>query len=104
MGNTFTINMEENFKKNQEFITEMNTIKVCCTVFDWYLILNMFFFRLKDSCKWETKWEKEKLLYKLQSPENFFFGSVPFILLVSLGLLPGTYRITNEYIPRKHTY
>ncbi|CAH1153673.1 unnamed protein product [Phaedon cochleariae] len=28
MGNNFTINMEENFKKNQEFITEMNTIKI----------------------------------------------------------------------------
>ncbi|KAJ8926819.1 hypothetical protein NQ314_020667 [Rhamnusium bicolor] len=28
MGNSFTINMEENFKKNQEFITEMNTIKI----------------------------------------------------------------------------
>ncbi|CAG9855306.1 unnamed protein product [Phyllotreta striolata] len=28
MGNSFTINMEENFRKNQEFITEMNTIKI----------------------------------------------------------------------------
>lgn len=28
MGNNFTINMEENFKKNQDFITEMNNIKV----------------------------------------------------------------------------
>ncbi|XP_018578237.1 plasminogen receptor (KT) [Anoplophora glabripennis] len=28
MGNTFTINMEENFRRNQEFITEMNTIKI----------------------------------------------------------------------------
>ncbi|KAH1023151.1 plasminogen receptor (KT) [Dendroctonus ponderosae] len=28
MGNNFTINMEENFKKNQDFITEMNNIKI----------------------------------------------------------------------------
>jgi hypothetical protein len=28
MGNYFTVNMEENFKRNQDFITEMNTIKV----------------------------------------------------------------------------
>ncbi|XP_072402810.1 plasminogen receptor (KT) [Diabrotica undecimpunctata] len=28
MGNSFTIDMEKNFKKNQEFITEMNTIKI----------------------------------------------------------------------------
>nr|XP_023021382.1 plasminogen receptor (KT)-like [Leptinotarsa decemlineata] len=28
MGNSFTINMEENFRRNQEFITEMNTIKI----------------------------------------------------------------------------
>lgn len=32
MGNTFTINMEENFRRNQEFITEMNTIKVIYNV------------------------------------------------------------------------
>ncbi|EFA10888.2 plasminogen receptor (KT) isoform X1 [Tribolium castaneum] len=28
MGNYFTVNMEENFKRNQDFITEMNTIKI----------------------------------------------------------------------------
>lgn len=28
MGNYFTINMEENFKKNQEFIQTINKIKV----------------------------------------------------------------------------
>lgn len=28
MGNYFTINMEENYRKNQEFLTEMNNIKV----------------------------------------------------------------------------
>ncbi|XP_030756334.1 plasminogen receptor (KT)-like isoform X2 [Sitophilus oryzae] len=28
MGNNFTINMEENFKKNQDFITEINNIKI----------------------------------------------------------------------------
>lgn len=31
MGNYFTVNMEENFKRNQDFITEMNTIKVRAT-------------------------------------------------------------------------
>lgn len=28
MGNYYTINMEENFKKNQDFIAEINNIKV----------------------------------------------------------------------------
>ncbi|XP_018320583.1 plasminogen receptor (KT) [Agrilus planipennis] len=28
MGNYFTVNMEENFKRNHEFITEMNSIKL----------------------------------------------------------------------------
>ncbi|KAK9892409.1 hypothetical protein WA026_019860 [Henosepilachna vigintioctopunctata] len=28
MGNYFTLNMEENIKHNQDFITEMNTIKI----------------------------------------------------------------------------
>lgn len=28
MGNYFTVNMEENFKKNQEFIQSINKIKV----------------------------------------------------------------------------
>lgn len=28
MGNYFSINMEENYRKNQEFLTEMNNIKV----------------------------------------------------------------------------
>ncbi|KAJ8986212.1 hypothetical protein NQ317_009918 [Molorchus minor] len=28
MGNFFTVNMEENFKRNQEFVTKMNAIKI----------------------------------------------------------------------------
>lgn len=28
MGNYFTVDMEENYRRNQEFITEMNTVKV----------------------------------------------------------------------------
>lgn len=40
MGNYFTINMEENFKKNQDFITEMNKVKVC-DLFD--LLINREF-------------------------------------------------------------
>lgn len=28
MGNYFTVNMEENFRKNQDFITQMNNIKM----------------------------------------------------------------------------
>lgn len=28
MGNYLTVDMEENYRKNQEFITEMNTVKV----------------------------------------------------------------------------
>lgn len=32
MGNHFTVDMEENYKKNQDFITEMNTVKVCVVV------------------------------------------------------------------------
>lgn len=37
MGNYFTINMEENFKKNQDFITEMNKIKVRVLFIDVYI-------------------------------------------------------------------
>lgn len=28
MGNYLTVNLEESYKKNQEFITELNNIKV----------------------------------------------------------------------------
>lgn len=41
MGNNFTINMEENFKKNQDFITEMNNIKVETLYTYWCLDINI---------------------------------------------------------------
>lgn len=38
MGNYFTVNMEENWKKNQEFIQTVNKVKVitCFRLFDYF--------------------------------------------------------------------
>lgn len=59
MGNSFNINMEENFRKNQDFITEMNTIKVLVIYIHIHQEKNKYFnFRLKDKYKWEIKWER----------------------------------------------
>lgn len=52
MGNSFNINMEENFRKNQDFITEMNTIKVLVIYIHIHQEKNKYFnFRLKDKYK-----------------------------------------------------
>lgn len=48
MGNYFTVNMEENFKKNQEFIQTINKIKVKhkCFYFDVFSEKNITAFVL----------------------------------------------------------
>lgn len=51
----FTLNMEENFRKNQRFITEMNTIKVYAVTGVNSTSKIFWIFRLKGRCKCKNK-------------------------------------------------
>lgn len=73
MGNTFTINMEENFKKNQEFITEMNTIKVCYNVCGLLsFLLKYFFLDWKAVANEEPNEGKRSGFTDCKVPRTFF--------------------------------
>ncbi|CAH0403219.1 unnamed protein product [Chilo suppressalis] len=58
MGNYFTVNMEENFKKNQEFIQTINTIKMERQIQLQYQMqerqMAMQIAKSRDTCLWLT--------------------------------------------------